>query len=250
MKKSIILGILLITMVSVLFAGGAKEKSGYVFGSDCTWPPLEFVDEKGDIVGFEIDLIAAMSERSGIPMSVRNVAWDGIFAGLANGAYDAVASGVTVLEERKATMDFTTPILEVTQSIIVNKGSGVLADEKALAGKVVGVQIGTTGNFAVEKIAGVTVKAYDEIGLAVEDLLNKNLDAVVADSIIAADFVLANDNYADKLNVTGTVAGEVEQISMAVKKGNAELLKILNDNIAALKADGTVAALKTKWNIL
>ncbi len=250
MKKSIILGILLITMVSVLFAGGAKEKSGYVFGSDCTWPPLEFVDEKGDIVGFEIDLIAAMSERSGIPMSVRNVAWDGIFAGLANGAYDAVASGVTVLEERKATMDFTTPILEVTQSIIVNKGSGVLADEKALAGKVVGVQIGTTGNFAVEKIAGVTVKAYDEIGLAVEDLLNKNLDAVVADSIIAADFVLANDNYADKLNVIGTVAGEVEQISMAVKKGNAELLKILNDNIAALKADGTVAALKTKWNIL
>jgi polar amino acid transport system substrate-binding protein len=48
----------------------------------------------------------------------------------------------------------------------------------------------------------VTVKAYDEIGLAVEDLLNKNLDAVVADSIIAADFVLANDNYADKLLVS------------------------------------------------
>lgn len=250
MKKTVILGILLITMVSVLFAGGAKEQAGYVFGSDCTWPPLEFVDENGEIVGFEIDLIAAMSERSGIPMSVRNVAWDGIFAGLANGAYDAVASGVTVLEERKATMDFTTPVLEVTQSIIVNKGTAALADEKALAGKVVGVQIGTTGNFAVEKIAGVTVKAYDEIGLAVEDLLNKNLDAVVADSIIAADFVLANENYADKLLVTGTVAGDVEQIAMAVKKGNAELLGILNEQIAALKADGTVAALKKKWNIL
>lgn len=250
MKKTIILGVLLITMVSVLFAGGAKEKSGYVFGSDCTWPPLEFVDENGEIVGFEIDLIAEISTRSGVPMSVRNVAWDGIFAGLANNAYDAVASGVTVLEERKATMDFTTPILEVTQSIIVNKGTASLANEKALSGKVVGVQIGTTGHFAVEKIAGVTVKAYDEIGLAVEDLLNKNLDAVVADSIIAADFVLANDNYADKLMVSGTVAGEVEQIAMAVKKGNAELLNLLNENIAALKADGTVAELKKKWNIL
>jgi len=183
-------------------------------------------------------------------MTVRNVAWDGIFAGLNNGAYDAVASGVTVLEERKATMDFTTPILEVTQSIIVNKSSASLANEKALAGKTVGVQIGTTGHFAVEKIAGVTVKAYDEIGLAVEDLLNKNLDAVVADSIIAADFVLANDNYSDKLTVSGSVAGDIEQIAMAVKKGNSELLNLLNENIAALKADGTIAALKDKWNIL
>jgi polar amino acid transport system substrate-binding protein len=125
MKKTLLVCATMLMFVSILFAGGAKESEGYVFGSDCTWPPLEFVDENGEIVGFEIDLIAAMSERSGIPMTVRNVAWDGIFAGLNNGAYDAVASGVTVLEERKATMDFTTPILEVTQSIIVNNSSPV-----------------------------------------------------------------------------------------------------------------------------
>lgn len=250
MKKTLLVCAAMLMFVSILFAGGAKESEGYVFGSDCTWPPLEFVDENGDIVGFEIDLIAAMSERSGIPMTVRNVAWDGIFAGLNNGAYDAVASGVTVLEERKATMDFTTPILEVTQSIIVNNSSTGISGEKDLSGKTVGVQIGTTGHFAVEKIPGVTVKAYDEIGLAVEDLLNQNLDAVVADSIIAADFVLANENYADKLNASGSLDGDVEQIAMAVKKGNSELLNIINENIAALEADGTIAALKDKWNIL
>ncbi|WP_422481728.1 basic amino acid ABC transporter substrate-binding protein [Pleomorphochaeta sp. DL1XJH-081] len=250
MKKTLLVCATMLMFVSILFAGGAKESEGYVFGSDCTWPPLEFVDENGEIVGFEIDLIAAMSERSGIPMTVRNVAWDGIFAGLNNGAYDAVASGVTVLEERKATMDFTTPILEVTQSIIVNNSSTGISDEKDLSGKTVGVQIGTTGHFAVEKIPGVTVKAYDEIGLAVEDLLNQNLDAVVADSIIAADFVLANENYANKLNASGSLDGDVEQIAMAVKKGNTELLNIINENIAALEADGTIAALKDKWNIL
>jgi polar amino acid transport system substrate-binding protein len=250
MKKAMLLGILLLVSMTMLFAAGDKEKEGYVFGSDCTWPPLEFVDENGEIVGFEIDLIAAMSERSGIPMTVRNVAWDGIFAGLANGAYDAVASGVTVLEERKATMDFTTPILEVTQSIVVNSDNNSIKGEKDLAGKTIGVQIGTTGNFAVEKIAGVTVKAYDEIGLAVEDLLNNNLDAVVADSIIASDFVLANENYQNKLKSAGSLAGDVEQIAMAVKKGNTELLTIINENLAALEVDGTIAELKAKWNIL
>jgi polar amino acid transport system substrate-binding protein len=250
MKKLVVSALLLLVCVSFVFTAGQKEQDGYVFGSDATWPPLEFVDEDGEIVGFEIDLIKAISDRSGVSMTVRNVAWDGIFAGLHNGAYDAVASGVTVLEERKATMDFTTPILEVTQSIIVRNNSAPIANESDLSGKTVGVQIGTTGHFAVEKISGVTVKAYDEIGLAIEDLLNGNVDATVSDSIIAADFVLANPNYAARLNVSGEVAGDVEQIAMAVRKGNTELLNLLNENIAALQADGTIASLKEKWNIL
>lgn len=135
MKKIVVLLVSLALVSTLLFASGAQEEvseKSYVFGSDCTWPPLEFVDENNEIVGFEIDLIKAISENSGVPMSVRNVAWEGIFAGLANGAYDAVASGVTILEERKAIMDFTTPILEVTQAIVVQKSSAPIADEKGL----------------------------------------------------------------------------------------------------------------------
>ncbi|MGI6432513.1 MAG: transporter substrate-binding domain-containing protein [Sphaerochaetaceae bacterium] len=250
MKKIVVLALVGLVACGLLFAGGSKEKGGYVFGSDATWPPLEFVDESGTLAGFEVDLVAELSKAAGVPMSVRNVAWDGIFAGLANGAYDAVASGVSVTEERKAAMDFTTPILEVTQSIIMNASSTPAVDGEALQGKVVGVQIGTTGHFAVEKLAGVSVKAYDDIGLAVEDLLNKNLDAAVADSLIASDFVLENPNYAGKLVVTGTVAAETEQIAIAVKKGNSAFLTLLNDTLKKLEQDGTIAALKAKWNIL
>lgn len=250
MKKILVVSLLLIMMVaSTLFAGGKKEE-GYVIGSDCTWPPLEYVDESGNIVGFEIDLIAAISEYSKVPMTVRNVAWDGIFAGLSNGAYDAVVSGVTILDERKEVMDFTTPVLEITQSILVNNNNLSVKNSKDVVGKKIGVQIGTTGQFALEAIGGVTIKSYDEIGLAVEDLLNNNLDAVVADSIIASDFVLANENYAGRLQVTGTLQGDKEQIGWAVKKGNTELLSILNDGIKAMVANGTVDALKEKYNIL
>ncbi|MFA5570534.1 MAG: basic amino acid ABC transporter substrate-binding protein [Sphaerochaetaceae bacterium] len=250
MKRILLVTFVSLLVVASLFAGGAKEKKGYVFGSDATWPPLEFVDENGKLTGFEVELVEAMGEVAGVPMTVKNTAWDGIFAGLANNHYDAVASGVSVTEERKNSMDFTNPILEVTQSIIVNKSSAPLADGNALRGKVVGVQIGTTGHFAVEKIDGVTVKAYDDIGLAVEDLLNRNVDAAVADSLIASDFVLENDNYAGRLSVTGTVAAETEKIAIAVKKGNSEFLAILNEALATLEANGTMAALKEKWNIL
>jgi polar amino acid transport system substrate-binding protein len=253
MKKIVMLLVILTLASTMVFAAGAQEETAqkeYVFGSDCTWPPLEFVDENNEIVGFEIDLIKAISENSGVPMSVRNVAWDGIFAGLANGAYDAVASGVTILEERKAIMDFTTPILEVTQAIVVKKSSAPITDESGLEGKKVGVQIGTTGHFAAEKISGVSISAYDEIGLAVEDLLNGNLDAVVADSVIAADYVVTNDSYSGTLAISGEVAGDLEQIALAVRKGETELLNILNEQIAALEADGTIDQLKKKWGIL
>ncbi len=249
MKKILVVSLLLVLMVASTLVASGKKEEGYIIGSDCTWPPFEYVDETGEIVGFEIDLIAAISDYSKVPLTVRNVAWDGIFAGLSNGAYDAVVSGVTILDERKKAMDFTTPILEVTQSILVNTGNKVAKDSD-LIGKKVGVQIGTTGQFALEAIGGVTIKSYDEIGLAVEDLLNNNLDAVVADSIIAADFVLANENYAGRLSVTGTLSGDKEQIGWAVQKGNTELLTLLNDGIKAMTANGTVDKLKEKYNIL
>ncbi|HAP57751.1 MAG TPA: basic amino acid ABC transporter substrate-binding protein, partial [Sphaerochaeta sp.] len=109
-KLGILVLVLLLATSALLFAQGQKESTkSYVFAANCAWPPLEFVDEKGEIVGFEIDLVNEIAKVNNVQITIRNVAWEGIFAGLANGAYDAVASGVSVTEERKATMDFSTP---------------------------------------------------------------------------------------------------------------------------------------------
>jgi len=72
----------------------------------------------------------------------------------------------------------------------------------------------------------------------------------VCDSIIAADFVLTNPNYSGKLLTTGNASNDVEDIALVVKKGNTELLEMLNTHIKAMQSDGTMDALKKKWNIL
>lgn len=255
MKKCVALLLICICMLPV-FAGGQKEANSYVFAANCAWPPLEFVDEKGDIVGFEIDLIKEFADMTGYNMTVRNVAWDGIFAGLSNGAYDAIASGVSVTEERKPAMEFTTPILYVTQSIIVHQGVDGMKDLQGLKGKKVGVQLGTTGHIALEdavkaqKDLSINIKAYDEVGFAVEDLMNGNLDAVVCDSLIASDYVLSNKNYAGKLTVSGIASEITEPIAIAVKKGNLEFTNLLNDCIDKMERSGKMAELKAKWNLL
>ncbi len=249
MKKiSVILLVLLVSLS--LFAGGAKEDTAktYVFASDATWPPLEFVDN-GVLTGFEVELVPLIGEKAGASMVVKNVPWDTIFAGLGNGAYDGVASGVTVTEERKAVMAFSTTILEAGQVVIIpTKDSAKVKGINDLAGKKIGVQIGTTGDFALENYP-VEKRAYDDIGLAIEDMLNGNVDAAVCDSIIASDFVLANDNYKSRLSIAGEPFTK-EDIAIAVRKDDTKLLALINKGLEVAMADGSFDALKKKWNLL
>lgn len=241
----------LLIFVSLGFAQGKQEaaaKKSYTFAADATWPPLEFV-ENGKLTGFEVELIPLIGEKVGVQMTVKNIPWDTIFAGLANGAYDAVSSGVTVTEERKNVMDFSTPILQAGQVVIIrSEDKAKITGIADLEGKKIGVQIGTTGDFALESYP-VTRRAYDDIGLAIEDLLNGNVAAAVCDSIIASDFVLANENYKNKLTVAGKPFTE-EDIAIAVKKGDTILLDLVNKGLELAAKDGSLEALKAKWNLL
>ena len=248
MKKIMIAAVTILSLL-MLFSCAKKEESAkvYVFATDATWPPLEYIDEIGNLTGFEVELVPMIGEKVGVKMEAKNIPWDTIFAGLANGQYDGVASGVSVTEDRKKTMDFSTPILQAGQVMIVRNDSKVKGAED-MKGLRVGVQIGTTGDLVLDDY-DVTRKQYDDIGLAIQDMLNGNLDACVCDSLIASDYVLANENYKNRLKVAGEPFTE-EDIAIAVKKGNSELLGLVNKGLEMMKADGSYDALKAKWNLL
>lgn len=248
MKKIMIAAVTSLSLL-MLFSCAKKEESAkvYVFATDATWPPLEYIDESGNLTGFEVELVPMIGEKVGVKMEAQNIPWDTIFAGLANGQYDGVASGVSVTEDRKKTMDFSTPILQAGQVMIVRNDSKVKGAED-MKGLRVGVQIGTTGDLVLDDY-DVTRKQYDDIGLAIQDMLNGNLDACVCDSLIASDYVLANENYKNRLKVAGEPFTE-EDIAIAVKKGNSELLGLVNKGLEMMKADGSYDALKAKWNLL
>ena len=254
MKKIFALLTIIAFVTLSVFAGGSKEATSsektYVVAGNAEWPPFEYVDESGNLVGFEMDLVRAIAEVEGVKIELRNVAWDGIFAGLQTGMYDGVASGVTVTEERKETMDFTTPFVTLNQAILIRKGTTPYKNETELMNKTVGVQNGTTGHFACTDAGIKNIKNFDAIPEAVLDLVNGNVDAVVCDSVVASDYVLSNESFAGKLEVSGYLTNtEVEPIAMCTMKGNP-FLNILEDGYQKLLADGTVDKLKAKYNIL
>ncbi len=216
-----------------------------VFATDATWPPMEFVNEQKQVVGYAMDFMAAAGKEAGFKPVFKNTAWDGIFAGLAAKKYDAIVSSVSITEERKKAMDFSEPYFTVRQALIVNKASTAktLAD---LKGQKVGGQIGTTGYFAIKAAEGVEAKSYDEIGLAMEDLNVGRIAAVVCDDPVAANYAL--DKYKEKLKIAAIIeTGEAENYGVAVNKGNKQVLDMVNKGIAAVKAKGLDKDLKKKW---
>ena len=251
MKKLITLTLIVLLALTSVFASGAKEASEgskvYTVAISCDYPPLEYIDDNGNPCGYEVELIQAVAEAAGIKVQIANVSFDGIIAGIQGGQYDIGASGLTVTEERKNSVDFTSPVLQFALSIVTKKDNTDISSDADLEGKKVGVQLGTTCQFACEDI-GLTPSTYDEAPSAVLDLANGNLDAVVLDSVVAEDFVLANESYSKVLKIAGSFEN-TDDMAMAVKKGNTALLNLLNEGLKKVEENGKMAELKAKYGL-
>jgi polar amino acid transport system substrate-binding protein len=218
-----------------------------VFAVDPNWPPMEFLDKNGLLVGFSIDYFNAAGQIAGFEPVFKVLPWDGIFDGLADGRYDAVCSSVSITKERKAKMDFSEPYFRVRQALVVRKEAEYrnLAD---LEGRKVGVQADTTGAFAVRKFKRVEMVARESVGEAMAELLAGTIDAVVCDDPVAANFAMAQAEYEGRLKIAAFVeTDEVEYYGVAVEKGDREVLAPIDRGIAGVKATGLDKELLKKW---
>ncbi len=211
----------------------------YAIGTDAAYAPFESQNEKGEIVGFDIDVAKAVAAKAGIEVKFVNTPWEGIFNALGQGDRDMIASAVTITEERKQSMDFSDPYFDAQQLIAVKEGSKVakFADLKKLK---VGVQTGTTGDEAVTKLLGKTstnIKRFESTPLALKELESGGVDAVVADNGVVIHHVA--NNPGSKFKTVSDKEFAPEQYGFAFKKGNVELQSKVNKALAEIKADGT-----------
>lgn len=211
----------------------------YVVGTDAAYAPFESQNEKGEIVGFDIDVVKAVAAKAGIEVKFVNTPWEGIFNALNQGDRDLLVSAVTITDERKQTMDFSTPYFDAQQLIAVPTASKVkkFDDLKKLK---VGVQTGTTGDEAASKLLGKTnanIKRFESTPLALKELEAGGVDAVVADNGVVINYV--NNNANGKFKTVTDASFAAEQYGLALKKGNTELKDKLDKGLADIKTDGT-----------
>jgi polar amino acid transport system substrate-binding protein len=234
-------------LLVLLFATGAWGQQTIVFAVDATWPPMEFVNQDKEIVGYSIDYMTAAGKLAGFKPVFKNTPWDGIFAGLQGGNYDAICSSVSITEKRKKAMDFSEPYYEVRQALIVPRDSDAETLED-LKGKKVGAQIGTTGYFAIKEVNGVNPESYDAIGLAMRDLKNGNLAGVVCDDPVAANYAKQKEGFNRNLQIASILeTGQTEHYAIAVQKGNQDILELVNEGIRKVKEKGLEEKFKKEW---
>lgn len=239
-----------VPVIGTSYPAHAKGSQTLVVGTNAEFPPFEYLNNDGEVDGFDVALIYAIGEKIGYDIEFVNMEFKSLVASIQNGSLDASIAGMTVTDERKQSVDFTDSYYEAVQYIVTKKDSSIKGLED-LNGLKVAVQEGTTGDILVtpgednEVItdSDTTVKRFKKGADAILELKNGGVDAVVIDANPAKRFVDANK---DSLTCFPD-NGSTEEYAIAVSKDEPEVLELLNKGLAEVKKDGTFDELVDKY---
>lgn len=260
MKRMSMVFVLCLLATSLLFSAGKKEESGvdtslekvlakgvFVMGLDDSFPPMGFRNEKGEIVGFDVDLAKEVTKRMGVELKLQPIDWNAKEQELNTGNIDCIWNGFTITEERAAALTFTPPYLHNAQVVVVRDDSPYTT-LASLAGKTVGYQAGSSAGQAIDgspefKKSLKSLIEFKENLTGLMDLEIGGIDALVVDVTVATDnirrsgkpFVILEEELAP------------EDFGIGFRKGDFALMNSVWEQLVAMHDDGTLAVIATKW---
>ena len=209
-------------------------------GTNAEFPPFEYVNDAGEPDGFDIALIKAIGEKLGVEVVVENMEFASLVSSIGS-KIDVSIAGMTVTEDRLKNVNFTDTYTTASQVVIVKEGSPItsVAD---LEGKILGVQLGTTGDIYASDVEGAGIERYSKGFEAIQSLTTDKIDAVIIDQEPAKVFVSENE---------GLIILEEhftdEEYAIAIAKDNEELVEAMNGALAALKESGKLDEIIGKY---
>ena len=217
------------------------EAGKLIMSTNAAFPPYEMTDDSGNVVGIDAEIAGAIADKLGLELVIDDMDFDAAQLAVQQGKSDICMAGRSVTEDRLLVMDFSDSYATGIQVVIVPEGSDVTLDN--LGEQLIGTQRATTGNiYCTDDYGEDHVIAYDDGIVAVQDLLNGKVDAVVIDKAPAQEFVAANPG----LVILDTEYAN-EDYAIGVAKGNTALVDAVNGALAELTADGTIQSIIEKY---
>jgi polar amino acid transport system substrate-binding protein len=232
-------------LISLIFLCSCSRTDKLIIGTDATYPPFEFVDEKGEITGVDIEIGKEIGKALGRKVEFKNINFDGLQTALLTNALDLVISSVSATPERREAVDFSDPYVKTGLSVLVAKDSPVLksADLQAAERKIV-VRLGTTGEtWAREHLKNAKIKALDNDTSCVMEVVNGNVDAWIYDQV---SIMRHHAEHTEKTRALLTPLRE-EVWAVALRHGDAEMKTKINEALARMKADGSFKRLADRF---
>jgi len=250
MKKYLIILLALSLLGAIALTGCSQdeesERPTLVMGTSAGFPPFEFIASAGNEVigqyaGIDLRLVRRIAEELGYDIEVRDMAFGGLIASLQNREIDFIAAAMTIRPDRAEMVNFSVPYFDARQTIIINAGNTAITSVSDLEGKTVGVQFATTAELAMtddDVPYDIDVVSFNQPAVAMVDLLNGTIDAVVVDAPVARGFQRVHGDAIVLL--TDEDFFGPEQFGMAFNLADTELLARFNEVLTRLIAEGYV----------
>jgi len=222
--------------------GAVKQKGVLVAGSSAEYPPFEYVAD-GKLVGYDVDMAEEITRRMGVKVVWEKIDFKGIVAALTAKRVDALITALTWTPERAERISFSDPYFDAGIGAITPQSSTIQKVED-LTGRKVGAQLGSSGERYVRDTVGSKVGqllTYDSIVLAINDLKNGRVDAVV-NPLPVLRYAVRNDP-----GFRYTAVWDSRVVGINTRLEDKELLAEINRHLRDLKAEGFLAKLETKW---
>ncbi len=260
-KLTKIISLVSALLIAALCSGCGTNANTLIVATNAEFEPFEYLDKSGNATGFDIDLIKAVAEKMGYDdVRIDNMEFDGVVDAVEQGSCDVAVSGLTINEKRKKSVDFSEPYYSgAAQILIVAKDdthyTGTTKEEldEQLKNQTIGVCSGFTGQsyaqgdeeWGFKAIEGADVKIYDNLSNAIDDLKNGTINSIIMDNKAAEEAAAQNSDAIKTIDIALTV----EQYGIAVKKGDEEMLKKVNDALKELEEDGTIDNLLEQYKL-
>ena len=222
-----------------------QDSGTLTVGTEGTYRPFTFHDASGDLTGYDVEIIQAVADKLGVEAKFEETQWDAIFAGLDAGRFDLIANQVSITDERIAKYDFSEPYTVSPGVVIVAADNSDITSLADLDGKTTAQSLSSNW-YTLAEDNGATVESVEGWAQSIALLEQGRIDATLNDKLTYLDYVTSKPEAASKLKV----AAETDDPStnaFVVAKGSTSLVDAINDALAELREDGTLAEISEKY---
>jgi len=233
-------------------AAGVLDKDVILVGTEATYPPFEYRNEKNQVVGYDIDVVEAIAKHLGKKVEIVDMSFDGLIPALMTGKVDLVAAGMTNTEERRKKVNFSSVYYDIENAFVVRADDSSIMKLDDLKGKIATVQIGTAQDtFITNTGLPAEIKRFQKNDDALMEIKVGRGDFCVVNLTVANAFLRNNKTFEEDLKIgfRNKIHREGEGIALGLPKGDDALLNAVNGAIETMKNNGEFDSIKKKYQM-
>ncbi|SDM91730.1 amino acid ABC transporter substrate-binding protein [Sediminibacillus halophilus] len=219
------------------------EEGVITVGTEGTYAPFTFHNDEGELTGYDVEIIREVADRMGVDVEFEETQWDSMFAGLNAERFDVIANQVGIDEERKQNYDFSNPYTYSSAVVVVPKDNNSITSFEDLEGKQSAQSL--TSNFGeIAEENGAELVSVEGLAQSIELIKQGRADVTVNDKLAVLDYINQQGDESIKI---AAEQGDASESAFAFNKGNEELVEAVNEQLEAMREDGTLAEISKEW---